>query len=63
MASSASFPGGLVSSREDQGSIGVDIEGDLDLEQTLQFERGKENGQLLGAEDLGETLLQLVGVL
>ena len=63
MVASVSSPGGFVSNRKDQGSIGVDIEGDLDLEQTLQFEREKENGQLLGAEDLGETLLQLVGVL
>ena len=32
MASSASFSDELVISREDQNSIGVDIEGDFDLE-------------------------------
>ena len=63
MVSSASSPGGPVSSREDQVSIGVDNEGDLDHDQSRQFGRGEKNGQLLGAEDLGETLLQLVGVL
>ena len=38
MVASVSSPDGLVSSRKDHGSIGIDIIGDLDLEQTLQFE-------------------------
>ena len=63
MASSASFPDGLVISREDQDSVDVDLEGDLEHDQSHQIGRGEENGQLLGAEDLGETLLQLAGAL
>ena len=63
MVPSASSPGGFVSSREVQDFVGVDIEGDLDHDQLRQSGRGEENGQFLDAEDLGETLLQLVGVL